>query len=78
MQRRARTIYQYTRGPARDCLHVRRSSFALGVRGASRPSSDELPRSGRGARYHSGPHGATVAVDASVLAPAFVRPPTQG
>ena len=63
MQCRARTIYHYTRGPARDCL--RRSSFALGVRGVSRPSSDELPRSGRGARYHSGRHGATVAVDAS-------------
>eukprot|EP00966_Prymnesium_polylepis_P196726 4558367-Prymnesium_polylepis.1 len=35
LERHARTIYQYTRGPAQDCL--RRSSFALGVRGASRP-----------------------------------------
>eukprot|EP00966_Prymnesium_polylepis_P002868 65269-Prymnesium_polylepis.1 len=28
------------------------------------------------ARYHSGRHGATVAVDVSMLAPACVRPPT--
>ena len=48
----------------------------LGVGGVPRPPPDELSRSGRGARHHSGRHGATVAVDASLLVPACVRPPT--
>eukprot|EP00966_Prymnesium_polylepis_P178123 4124845-Prymnesium_polylepis.1 len=41
-----------------------------------RAGNDELPRFGRGARHHSGRHGATAAVDASVLVPACVTPPT--
>eukprot|EP00966_Prymnesium_polylepis_P085086 1970026-Prymnesium_polylepis.1 len=72
MQSRARIIYPFKpRGAGARLPASIELSYDLGVGGASRPPSDELPRSGCGARYHSGRHhGATVAVDASVLAPA--------
>eukprot|EP00966_Prymnesium_polylepis_P297791 6880683-Prymnesium_polylepis.1 len=67
MQHRARIIYQYTRGPARRLPAPIDLLCDLGVGGVSRIPPDELSRSGRGARNHSGRHGATVAVDASLL-----------